>query len=316
VESERTGLLAFHFCLDMVTKEDIIKGLRMLGLRPGDGVVVHSSLSSFGRVEGGADTVVDAILEVIGPEGTLVVPTFNYEPEVFDPQETPSVVGAITEAVRKRPNAIRSKHPTHSVAAIGRLADVIVEDHEKVHPFGRGSALFKLLQANGKILQLGTDMTTCSMVHVAEEIAEVPYLDRQRNVAIKLPNGQTVRRWVRRPGCSQGFGVLEDVLRERGQLIETTIGKCRARMCKARDLVQAALDMLRTDPESLLCKRPDCGSCAEARAMIAARQTEAQDREVTELSEQEEQTIRLIEKKFEDVTIEPFEIAKGDHQPN
>ncbi|MGQ9454386.1 MAG: AAC(3) family N-acetyltransferase [Armatimonadota bacterium] len=300
----------------MVTREEIAKGLQTLGLCPGDAVVVHSSLSSFGRVEGGANTVVDAILDVLGPEGTLVVPTFNYEPGVFDPDSTPSVVGAITEVVRRRPNALRSKHPTHSVAAIGPLAQVIVEDHEKVHAFGRGSALFKLLQANGKILQLGTDMTTCSMVHVAEEIAEVGYLDRQRWVTVRLANGKTARRMIRRPGCSQGFGILEDILRERGQLNETIIGNCKSRLFKARDLVQAALDMLRSDPESLLCKRPDCGTCAEARAMISARQTEEQDRKVTELSEQEEQTIRLIEKQFEDVMIEPFEIAKEDRQPN
>ncbi|MDH7601420.1 MAG: AAC(3) family N-acetyltransferase [Armatimonadota bacterium] len=300
----------------MVTKEHIAEGLRALGLQRGDSVVVHSSLSSFGRVEGGPHTVVEAILEVIGNEGTLVVPTCNYEPGVFDPETTPSVVGAITEAVRKHPNAVRSKHPTHSVAAIGQLAEIIVEDHEKTHAFGRGSALFKLLQANGKILLLGTDLTTCSMVHVAEEIAEVPYLDRQRNVAIKTPNGKVVRRWVRRPGCSRGFGVLEGLLRERGQLAETQIGKCAAKLIKARDVVEAALEMLRNDPESLLCKQPDCGTCAEARAMIAARRTEEHDREVTELSEQEEQTIRLIEKQFENVTIEPFEIAKGDNQPN
>ncbi|WP_347246334.1 AAC(3) family N-acetyltransferase, partial [Thermogutta sp.] len=137
----------------MVTKQHIIDGLRELGLRAGDTVVVHSSLSSFGKVQGGAETVVEALLEVLGPEGTLAVPTFNFEPDVFDPDSTPSVVGQITEAVRKLPGAIRSKHPTHSVAAIGRLARVITEGHENVSPFGRGSALFKLLQANGKVLQ-------------------------------------------------------------------------------------------------------------------------------------------------------------------
>lgn len=307
---------AFHFWLAMVTKQDIIEGLRTLGLERGDSVIVHSSLSSFGRVDGGPGTVVDAILAVLGDEGTLVVPTFNYDPGIFDPQTTPSVVGVITETVRKRPDALRSKHPTHSVAAIGRLAQVLVEDHEKTHPFGRGSPLFKLLQANGKVLLLGTDLTTCSMVHVAEEIVEVPYLERQRNVAIKMPSGKIIRRWIRRPGCSRGFGVLEDILRERRQLAETNIGACTARLIRARDIVEAAVEMLRNNPESLLCSLPDCGTCAEARAMIAARQTEEKDREVTELSEQEEQTIRLIEKQFENVTLEPFEIAKGDNQPN
>ena len=300
----------------MVTKQEIIDGLKDLGLRAGDAVVVHSSLSSFGRVEGGAQTVVDALLEVIGPKGTLAVPTFSFEPDVFDPEQTPSTVGKIAETVRKLPGAIRSKHPTHSVAAIGPLARVITEGHENTDPFGRGSALFKLLQANGKVLQLGVDQTTCSMVHVAEEIVGLPFLDRRRCVGVRMPDGKVIRKWVRRPGCSRGFGVLDAPLRQRGQLSETMIGKCRARLFTARALVEAAVEMLRSDPESLLCTRPDCGNCAEARAMIAALSSESQDREVTELAEQEERTIRLIEKQFDDVEITYFEPEKHRHSPN
>ncbi len=300
----------------MVTRQDIIDGLKDLGLKAGDAVVVHSSLSSFGRVEGGARTVVDALLEVLGPKGTLAVPTFNFEPGVFDSEETPSAVGKITEAVRKLPGAIRSEHPTHSVTAVGPLAAVITEGHDKVNPFARGSALFNLLQANGKVLQLGTTQTTCSMVHVAEEIVGAPFLDRQRNVGIKMPDGSVIRKWIRRPGCSQGFNVLDEPLRQRGQLVETMIGKCRARLMTARDLVQAAVEMLRADPVSLLCTRPDCGNCAEARAMIAALGSEQQDREVTEMAEREERTMRLIEKQFEDTEITYFEPEKYEHSPN
>jgi aminoglycoside 3-N-acetyltransferase len=126
----------------LVTKLDIEDGLKKIGLSKGDVVAVHGSLSSFGRVEGGAETVVDALLDVLGAEGTLVVPTFTYGLDVYDPKESPSMVGAISEAVRKRTNALRSLHPTHSVAAIGELADVVTEGHEKVHAFARGSAFF------------------------------------------------------------------------------------------------------------------------------------------------------------------------------
>ena len=300
----------------MVTKQDIIDGLNDLGLKAGDTVVVHSSLSSFGQVEGGVEAVVDALLEVVGPRGTLAVPTFNFEPGVFDLGATPSITGRITEAVRRRPGAIRSKHPTHSVTAIGPLAQAITENHDKVDPFGRGSALFKLLQAKGKVLQLGTTQTTCSMVHVAEEIVGVPFLERQRNVGVKMPDGKVIRKWIRRPGCSQGFNVLDEPLRQRGQLAETIIGKCRARLMSARDLVQAAVEMLQADPESLLCTRPDCGNCAEARAIIAALDSERQDKEVTELAEQEERTMRMIGKQFDDVEITYFDLQKHEHSPN
>lgn len=299
----------------MVTKQDIVNGLRELGLEAGDTVIVHSSLSSFGEVEGGAEAVVDAVLEVITDKGTLLVPTFNYEPGVFDPATTPSVVGKITEAVRARPNAIRSKHPTHSITGIGPLAETITEDHEKVHPFGRGSALWKAVQVGAKILQLGVTHTSNSTVHVAEEIANVGYLERQRHVGIKQPNGKVIHKWIRRPGCSQGFNVLDEPLFERGAIKEVMIGNCKARLMSARAVVDAAVEMLKADPTSLLCSRPDCGVCAESRAMIAATESERQEREITQMAEEEERIRRHAEKQLSgDVSyFEPEEEGFGQN---
>lgn len=299
----------------MVTKKDITDGLKELGLAAGDTVVVHSSLRSFGEVDGGADAVVDAILDVLGSSGTLVVPTFNFEPGVWDRANTRSIVGAITEAVRARPDAIRSNNPTHSVAAIGPLADVITEDHEKVNPFARGSALYKALQARGKILQLGVTHTTNSTIHVAEEIAQVPYLERQRCVGILKPDGSVVQKWIRRPGCSQGFDAIDELLYERDQINEVMIGKCKARLMSARDVVDAAIEMLKSDSASLLCNRPDCGICAESRAMISATESEQQDMEVIEEHEEEERIRRSIQRRLEgDVSY--YEPEEGNHLQN
>jgi len=300
----------------MVTRQDIADGLNRLGLRSGDTVVVHSSLSSFGRVDGGAETVVDAILDVLGESGTLVAPTFNFAPGVFDVKETPSIVGKITEAVRARPNAFRSFHPTHSVAAIGRLADVITEGHEQVHAFGRGSALFKALQANAKILQLGVTHSTNSTIHVAEEIAGVPFLDRSRQVGIKARGGKVIHKWIRRPGCSHGFDEIEEPLQEKETTAETMIGDCRARLMTARAVVETAVEMLKSDPAALLCARPDCGACAEARAMIAAYETERQDKEVIEAGMQEERTLRMIQKDFDTTDIRHFDSSEHEQSPN
>ena len=300
----------------MVTQKDIERGLQELGLRSGDTVVVHSSLSSFGKVAGGAETLVDALLAVLGADGTLVVPTFTYALGVFDPRETPSAAGNVTEAVRNRPNAIRSLHPSHSVTAIGRLAKAVTERHEKAHPFGRGSALFKVLQANGKILQLGTNQTTNSMVHVAEEIVEMPYLDRSREAGIRTIRGEVVHRWIRRPGCSQGFGAIEEDLQQQGAIVETFIGKCRARLMSARAVVKAAVEALKLNPEALLCDAPDCETCAQARAMIAATEVEKQDKEVIELAKEEERTLRLVQRQFDEGEVRYFETDENDRSPN
>jgi len=282
----------------MVSKRSITDGLVELGLGESDLVVVHSSLSSFGKVEGGADAVVDAILEVIGRGGTLVVPTFTFGTGVFDADETPSMVGAVTESVRRRPDSLRSRHPSHSVAATGPLAEAIVEGHELTHAFGRASALYKVLQAGGRILQLGTTHTTNSMIHVAEEIAHSPYLDRQRQVEIRTQSGRIVRKWIRRPGCSRGFDVLDEPLLDADAISHVIIGDCRARLMTARAVVEAAVGMLKFDPTSLLCNEPDCGTCAESRAIVDTMESERQEATIRDNAEEDERLRRLVENRL------------------
>ena len=292
----------------MVTKDDILSGLKEIGLNKADVVVAHGSLSSFGEVDGGAAAVVDAILQALGPTGTLIVPTFNYKPDVYDPATTPSLVGKITEEVRARPNAARSLHPTHSVAAIGPLAREITKGHERTTAFGRGSALFKVLQVGGKILQLGVTHTSNSMMHVAEEIVDVPYLEKQRYVGFKTAGGKVMHKWIRRPGCSKGFDAIEDALQESGAIAETMIGGCRARLMTARAVVDAAVEALNFDTEALLCDLPDCDVCAESRAMVAATEADKRDQEVIEIAEEPERARREMEERLGGGEVRHFDL--------
>lgn len=295
----------------MVTKQQIKSGLSELGLNAGDIVVAHSSLSSFGEVEGGADMVIDVLLEVIGDQGTLIVPTFNYDPGIFDIKETPSVVGKITETLRLRQGAVRSAHPTHSVTAIGRLAEQITEDHDKVHPFARDSALHKAARVDAKILQLGVTQTSNSSIHVAEELAGAPYLDKQRRIGIKLANGKVVQKWIRRPGCSQGFEAVDELLYERDAIKDRMIGESRARLMRARTVIETAVEMLRSDLAALLCDRPQCGVCAEARAMIDATEAQNQEQMITRLAEEEESIRRQAEQQLSG-NVSFFEVDRND----
>lgn len=260
-----------------VTCLDIEDGLMRIGLGKGDTVVMHGSLSSLGVVEGGTDAVVDAVLRVIGYAGTLVVPAFNYSPNPFDPFVTPSVCGRITEAVRMRNNAVRSLHPTHSVAAIGQDAEDIVRNHENTHPFGIGSPLYKVFDRNGKVLQIGVGHDTNSMIHVAEELADVPYVDRIKSVWVAGESGDAVRVTTRRPGCSRGFPKIEDTLAEMDAVSETLVDEARIRLTPAGVIVNAALWMISNDPSALLCDIPECPACAEARAMITAARIAEED---------------------------------------
>ena len=140
-------------------------------------LMMHSSLHSLGRVEDGAETVIDAVLEVLGEDGTLMVPTFNYvlEMDVFDPATVHSQTGLITNTLRKRPDAVRSLHPTYSVAAIGRQAAEFTREHWNAESTGIDSPIDRIARAGGFILLLGVKHDTDSTMHVGEAYAQVPY---------------------------------------------------------------------------------------------------------------------------------------------
>lgn len=164
-----------------VTKEDIKNTLKAIGLKAGDTVIFHSSLKSFGQVENGADTVIDAFLEVVGDEGTVVVPTLiskNFS-DAYNTwyMDKPSDVGIITEVFRKRENALRSNQATHSVAAIGKNAAFLTETHGQSGlrfgiygntSFAKDSPWQKMYDQNAKVVLVGVDFDKMTFRHLFE----------------------------------------------------------------------------------------------------------------------------------------------------
>ena len=173
--------------------ERIVNDLSALG----DVLLMHSSLKSMGYVEGGAETVIAALREVLTEEGTLLIPTLSYATSCadlyFSNLETPSCVGAITEAFRKMPGVRRANHPTHSVSAIGKyrdemVADALLDDT----PVGPHSPFRKLPDYHGKILLLGCPFARNTFMHGMEEIAGVPYvLGDYRTFTLVDENGKS-----------------------------------------------------------------------------------------------------------------------------
>jgi aminoglycoside 3-N-acetyltransferase len=252
-----------------VTFDNIVHDIRALGVRPGDLLLVHSSLKSFGHVGGGAETVARALVETISPGGTVFLPTFNFGQHPWDPKTTPSVVGAVTEAFRHLPGAQRSLQCTHPVSAIGPRAAEILAGHEKTHPFAVDSPLGKLWKLNAWVLLLGCGHNSSSMIHIAEEAQDVPYLYRTRVQTI-IDGDRRYDVTVRRPGRSNGFYKIDPHLRARGAIIDGKVGAAPTMLMRAADIVETARRMLRDDLASLLCDDPACESCNESRALIAA----------------------------------------------
>jgi aminoglycoside 3-N-acetyltransferase len=246
-----------------VTQSDIVRGLRALGLEPGCSVLVHSSLSSLGYVEGGADAVIDALIETVGTAGTVLVPTLtgsealNAEnPPVYDPAATPCWTGRIPETLRLRPQAVRSLHPTHSVAAIGGRAGELTAGHDLcITPCGPNSPYGRLAQSGGYILLLGVNHDVNTSFHLVEEIVGVPYHMQPGLVAARvIEDGQarTIHLMLHRYGSPRDFSRMEPVLRERGIQRDGRIGDAHVRLVDAGRFVEVTRQALLQDPAILL----------------------------------------------------------------
>lgn len=167
-------------------RESLSRDITRLGVASGDILFIHSSFKSLGEVEGGAGTVVGALEDSVGPEGLILMPSFNLvewekRPLVWNLQTSPSTVGWLTEFFRQMPGTLRSDHYSHSVAARGNGAREFVAEHlrtEGLHsrwdrePWGRTFGTFspmqKAFQNGGKILMLGVDYESSTYVHIAE----------------------------------------------------------------------------------------------------------------------------------------------------
>lgn len=254
-----------------VDRGDVLAGLRGLGLDRGDRVFVHSSLSSLGHVDGGADAVVDALLEAVGSTGLVAVPTFTRYDEPYDPATSPSTTGAVTEALRRRDEAVRSPHPTKSVSAIGPGAADLLATHEPPNSLGPGSPLHRLLRADGEILLVGVDQTANSALHVAERLADVPYRD-QTATTETLVGGEQTTVEVNRVHCSRGFEVTRPLFRSGGHLSDGHVGAARVTLLDGSKTISDTVALLDADPGALLCSTPDCDRCQYARERIAGTQ--------------------------------------------
>jgi len=164
-----------------VTSAQIAQGLREMAIEAGDTLFIHSSLKSLGYVDGGPKAVIQGLLDAVGPEGTLLLPTF-YMPGgtilgtcqlagyVFDPRIHGTNMGAMPEAFLQFPGVQRSIHPTHSVAAIGKHAQYLTEAHHLAPSvFGIGSPWQRFHELKGKVLGIGISMGPVTFFHLLED---------------------------------------------------------------------------------------------------------------------------------------------------
>lgn len=253
-----------------MNKAELVSALKALGVKSGGVLLVHSAMSSLGDVEGGADTVIDALLEVVGAQGTLCMPAFCDNVTVpFDMETSKSDSGIITELFRKREGVQRSMQPTHSVCAIGPLADEMLKDHSNCKTAcGENSPFGKLVALGGQILLLGVDMNRNTTLHCVEEavdsqsllpiweVAMPTYMDGYEGKKIMIEKG---------PLGHRDFLKLTPQLRKNKLVREGYIGKAACKLMNAAPLFDFCVNLLKKDPAAFLCENKYCNSCVHAR---------------------------------------------------
>lgn len=168
---------------EILKKNDLVAQLRKLGVQEGDVLLVHSSLSKIGYVEDGAQTVVNALIEAVGLEGHILMPTspnnglqldYVHNHDLFDVRYSPSKLGAITECFREHPGVKRSWSPTEPVSCWGKNAEAFVSGHRgKLTPYDKDSPFYKVAEAKGKILYIGVTLINAgTSLHLLEDAVE------------------------------------------------------------------------------------------------------------------------------------------------
>jgi len=239
---------------------------------------VHSSYRTLSQVDGGPAAIIQALLNTLGPQGNLMLPTFNYllddSQPYFDPNETPGKTGIIPEIGRCWPSAVRSLSPTHSVAVIGPEAEWLTKDHLSVRSIGIGSPIDKLAKQGGKVLLLGVGNICNSCVHIGEEYAGIPKAPWQFGlpiVKIRMPDGTFIQHVMdTSSSCSTAFGAVELPLRMKGQIRDLRVGSSKWQLMLGQDVINAVLEIVTIKPDILLCSSPTCVPCQGVRSNMRA----------------------------------------------
>ncbi|WP_010280458.1 AAC(3) family N-acetyltransferase [Bacillus timonensis] len=242
----------------MYTKQDFLNHLKDLGIDENGTLLVHSSMKSIGQVEGGAETVLDALSEYM-KDGLLVFPThtwsyINAENPRFYVNESPSCVGLLTELFRQRPGVIRSWHPTHSVAALGKGAQEFIAGNEKWDtPCARESSWGKLLDHKATILLVGVDLRRCTYIHGVEEWLDIPgrLTDSHEKLYTVLPDKTEISVPQRRHigHTSEKYNRVEEAFLNNQVMYKGHFGDANVRICDTEKMTTLLNALLKEKPD-------------------------------------------------------------------
>jgi len=255
--------------MKVINKEELINDLLQLGLTKDDRVIVHTSLKNIGYVCGGAQTVIEALIEVVGQNGTIVMPTQswkNLDPETgvhwdadesewdkirkywpaYDKNITPTnTMGAVAEMFRMWPGSIRTNHPARSVCAWGRYADYLTKEHTLSNIFGEDSPIAKLYELDAKVLLIGVGYDKNTSIHLADVRANYPGKHDCIEHSAIMENG--IRVWKAYTTLyvdGEDFEEIGTAFEKERPVNIGKIGDAESRLMKQRDIVDFAISWI------------------------------------------------------------------------
>lgn len=253
----------------LVLKKDIISSLKEVGVKEGQSIMVHTSLGSLGFVCGGAQSVIEALLECVGENGTIMMPTQswkNLDPETgvhweepkewwqtirdnwpaYDKDITPTnTMGAVAEMFRKWPGAIRSDHPARSVAAWGKYAKYLTENHDLSNIFGEGSPVGKLYELDGYVLLLGVGYDKNTSLHLADARAEYPNKHLCTESSAIMINGERVwKSYETLYVDGEDFIEIGEAFEQQKTMKKAALGNGTITFMRQRELVDFAVEWI------------------------------------------------------------------------
>ena len=229
----------------MITKEQLINDLSSLGVPMGSIVTVHTSLRAVGEIEGGGETLLDALIEIFTREGGLLaIPTHTWDSDVYDLRKSESCIGTLPRLAAGRSDSYRTLHPTHSMAVFGdreRALDFIKDEESADTPANPEGCLGKLCREDGYVLLLGVGQDKNTFLHCVEEMMKVPH--RLTSHKVKKynvhPDGRREERelfWFDEssiPDVSVYFTKFEPAFRYHGAIRDGRVGNAPVQLCHA-----------------------------------------------------------------------------------
>lgn len=255
-----------------VSRTTLVGQLESLGVVRGGVLLVHTSFRAVRPVDGGPEGLIDALREFLGPEGTLVMPSWGAGGGLFDPASTtPSHdLGVVAGTFWRMPGVLRTDH-LHAFSAAGPAAASILADPLPLPPHIPESPVGRVHDHDGQVLLLGVNHDANTTVHLAEVLGDVPY--RVPKHCTVLRDGVPMRiEYGENDHCCQGFRLVDGWLRTADLQTEGAVGHARARLMRSRDVVEVVTARLRDDP--LVFLHPvgsGCGECDEAWESVGPR---------------------------------------------